>query len=143
MFKRFAKITAIGVCLASGMIPPVSAAPGSSTLTVNVAGVRNATGRVIVTLCRQGEAFPGGCKTKTTARALKGVTQVKLPAMQAGTYAIAVFHDENNDGKLTFIKEGIGFSNNSNLAFAAPKFAPASFQVRGATAIRVNLKYYG
>ena len=58
---------------------------------------------------------------------------VHAPA--AGTYAIAVVHDENGNNKLDkaiFLpKEGFGFSRNPTITVGPPSFKSASFAVAG------------
>lgn len=142
MLTRFFTVLAGACCALWGGAAVCAAPAGASSLTVNVAGIRSANGAVVVTLCRAGEAFPAGCKMKNGAHAVKGVTKVRFGSLPPGSYAVAVFHDEDGDGKLTFIKEGIGFSNNSNLTFGPPKFEPAAFRVQGTTAITLNIKYF-
>jgi uncharacterized protein (DUF2141 family) len=75
-------------------------------------------------------------------KANKGATVVRFDGIENSKYAVAVFHDENGDGQLTFFQEGIGFSNDSNQAFGPPQFAPASFEVAGHTEIVVNIRYF-
>ncbi len=68
--------------------------------------------------------------------------------MPAGTYAVGVFHDEDNDGEMdTSIvgrpREGWGVSNDvPPRRFGAPEFAPSSFEFDGTRkTIRVTLRY--
>jgi uncharacterized protein (DUF2141 family) len=56
--------------------------------------------------------------------------------IEPGTYAIAVYHDENSNGKLdsNFIgipREGVGFSNNAKGHMGPPKFDAAAFRFSG------------
>jgi uncharacterized protein (DUF2141 family) len=53
-----------------------------------------------------------------------------------GTYALAVIHDENMNGKLDtnwlgIPKEGYGFSNAAKATLGAPSFSAASFRYDG------------
>lgn len=53
-----------------------------------------------------------------------------------GTYAMAVVHDENMNGKLDtnwlgIPTEGYGFSNNAKAVLSAPPFSDASFPYDG------------
>ena len=63
-----------------------------------------------------------------------------------GSYAISVYQDVNDDGKLGRIPfigkptEPYGFSNNPASTFGPPKFAKAAFIVEGETAIDIDLK---
>ena len=53
----------------------------------------------------------------------------------SGTYAIALIHDENGNGKLDkrliMPAEGFGFSRNAPVRFGPPSFASAAFAVDG------------
>jgi uncharacterized protein (DUF2141 family) len=57
-------------------------------------------------------------------------------AIPPGTYALAVIHDENSNGKLDtnllgIPTEGYGFSNNARALFGTPSFSDASFSYNG------------
>jgi uncharacterized protein (DUF2141 family) len=64
-----------------------------------------------------------------------------------GTYALAVIHDENMDGKLGtnsvgIPTEGYGFSNDASALMGAPSFNAASFAYSGRTLeLTVSLNY--
>jgi uncharacterized protein (DUF2141 family) len=54
----------------------------------------------------------------------------------SGTYALAVIHDENSNGKLDtnwlgIPTEGYGFSNDAKALLGAPSFAAANFAYDG------------
>jgi uncharacterized protein (DUF2141 family) len=63
-----------------------------------------------------------------------------------GTYAFAVYHDANNNGRfdhnlLTGI-EGFGFSNNPRTMFSAPPYDKVKFKAgEGVTTLHVRLRY--
>jgi len=64
----------------------------------------------------------------------------------SGTYAIAVFHDKNKNGKLdkNFLgipKEGYGFSNNPKVGFSQPTFQQSSFELNSDKTIIINMGY--
>jgi uncharacterized protein (DUF2141 family) len=66
------------------------------------------------------------------------VTFKKVPA---GTYAISLFHDENDNGKMdtNFLgipKESYGCSNNAKGFMGPPKWEDAKFEVRNKTIIQ-------
>ena len=54
----------------------------------------------------------------------------------AGSYAIALLHDENGNGRadmaLMIPREGFGFSRDAPVRFGPPSFARAAFAVGGA-----------
>lgn len=69
-------------------------------------------------------------------------TQVDIPA---GTYAIAVYHDVNGDGKMNRVPfvnlplEPYGFSNDARGQFGPPSFTDASFEVDGDTSVEMDV----
>ena len=67
--------------------------------------------------------------------------------MPAGSYAIALFHDENGNGRVDtrfgIPTEGVGFSNNPRLWFGPPSFAAARFAVTDQPrAETVKMRYF-
>jgi uncharacterized protein (DUF2141 family) len=65
-----------------------------------------------------------------TAKATKGSMKIKVDGLVAGKYAVAVHHDENNDGKVNtnFVgipKEAMGASNGAKGSIGAPKYKDA------------------
>jgi len=65
-----------------------------------------------------------------------------------GIYAVAVYHDENSDGKLNALKlgipnEGIGFSGQIKSFLKAPKFNDCNFEITNDTTIVVSMHYRG
>lgn len=65
----------------------------------------------------------------------------------SGTYAVAVFHDENSNGKLdtNFLgipREGVGASNDAQGHFGPPKFDAAAFRFSGGRIdLKITIKY--
>jgi uncharacterized protein (DUF2141 family) len=68
-------------------------------------------------------------------------------AIPPGTYALAVIHDENANGKLDtnllgIPTEGYGFSNDAKAALSTPSFSAASFKYNGqSSAMTITLHY--
>lgn len=125
-----------------------AASAQSSTLTVQVTNVKNIRGKILFALFNRAEGFP---ETHQKAFRLheaipvKGTTTVTFDNLPHGTYALAVFHDENLDAKLNtnFVgipKEPYGFSNNARPAFSAPGFRDASFVFQRAQAVSIQIK---
>jgi uncharacterized protein (DUF2141 family) len=60
-----------------------------------------------------------------------------------GTFAISVFHDKNEDGKLNTIlgipTENYGASNNAPSNFAPPKWKDAKFEVRNGEIVKQKI----
>ncbi|HJS12460.1 DUF2141 domain-containing protein [Sphingopyxis sp.] len=118
------------------------------TVEVSVTGLRSAKGQILVCLTTNPKAFPDCSKDKASVRmAVKaadaGDFAVHAPA--AGTYAIAVVHDENSNNKMDvaiFVpKEGFGFSRNPAITVGPPSFKSASFAVAGDMRQSIKMKY--
>lgn len=107
---------------------------------VKILDIRNSTGGVACALFESPEGFP-----TEYLRAATNIMVIKIRDKQArcdfedippGTYALAVVHDENMNGKLDtnllgIPKEGYGFSNDAKALFGAPSFPAASFPYDG------------
>ena len=68
-----------------------------------------------------------------------------FPELEEGKYAVAVFHDENKNGKLDKNYLGIptevyGFSNNARRTFSAPSFEEAEVNLKSDLTISIVLK---
>lgn len=62
--------------------------------------------------------------------------EIEIDNMQAGTYAISILHDENENGEMEmggFLnlipQEGFGFSNNPSIVISEPTFEQCDFVV--------------
>lgn len=115
------------------------ALPGASpmaSLEINVSGLRSTKGLIQICVTANPVRFPDDCGKDPVARHLSvpaaRATDMRFADMPSGNYAIALFHDENSNGRLDkrfglIPTEGIGFSNNPRLRFGAPSFAAAHF----------------
>ncbi len=119
-----------------------------TALQVSVNNINSAKGKVLLALFKQEEGFPGNPKNAFLVRdctAAKGSLKVVFENIPSGTYALAVFHDANNDGELNtnlvgIPKEDYGFSNNARPGFRAPTFQEAAFRIDNTRAISVTIK---
>lgn len=126
----------------------LSSCPG---IHVKVLNIRNSTGTVDCALFDSPEGFP-----IEVLREAVNVMVIKIRKMEArcdfedippGTYALAVVHDENMNGKLDtnwlgIPIEGYGFSNDVKALLSAPSFSSASFQYSGGTLdLTISLHY--
>lgn len=124
--------------------------PSDTRLFVNVSNVRNGNGLVAVTLyaddrskflAKRGSLYVG----RVPAHA--GTTRVCIHLPRPGTYALAVYHDEDADRKLKrkgigLPAEGYGFSNNAPTMFSLPAFRAVRFGApRDNMETNVRLKY--
>jgi uncharacterized protein (DUF2141 family) len=106
-------------------------------LEVNVNGIATKEGNVHVALFREQDSFPThGNQFKGQVIPVKNtMVSAAFMNLKPGTYAIAVFHDRNKNGKLDknifgAPTESYGFSNNVRSTFSAPTFSAASFELK-------------
>ena len=127
---------------------PVAVQSGGN-LTVEITGLHNNKGNVLLSLYNQKDGFPSNpakAYSKDKAPIKDGKALFEYKALPAGTYAIAVLHDENENLKmdtkfLGLPKEGYGFSQDPILYFGPPSFKNASFQHSSEQTIRIAIKY--
>jgi uncharacterized protein (DUF2141 family) len=104
-------------------------------LTIEIKGIKKATGQIMLSLCDSEEQFMG--KSHILAKKFiveqEGSMTITLP-VSPGSYALSIYHDINADSKLnmTFLgipKEPYGFSNDARGIFGPPKFQDAQFSL--------------
>jgi len=118
-------------------------------LKINVRGIKGSTGVISVGLYNKEGAFPDsekifqGQKVAVIGKEIL-VTFSNLPQ---GEYAVAVFHDENTNGKLdkNFLgipKEAYGFSNDAHGVFGPPPFKDAKVTLKENSTLEIviNIK---
>lgn len=121
------------------------------TMKVAVKSLRSDKGQVYVAVFDKADAFPRAPEKAMQGTKLKpkdGIVSVEFPNLPPGDYAISVFHDEDEDGKMKFgmmgiPREGFGFSRNKKVYFGPPKFEDASVTFPGSdTTFDVQMKYF-
>ena len=115
---------------------------------VTVAGIKSAEGRIRVQSYRATAADwlqKGRWLTRTEAPARAGSMTFCVPVPAAGSYAIAVRHDLNGDGKTNLFGDGGGMSNDPPVNvfnLGRPSHTRTAFAVgNGTTAIRLTMRY--
>lgn len=129
--------------------PGPSGEPGTGTLTIRVKGLKNDKGQVGVALFASAASFPRSERAfrGQTARIEGGRAVVHFGPLDPGTYAVAVLHDENENGKMDFNflgmpLEGYGFSNDASALFGPPSFEKAAFRLLArSSALTINARY--
>lgn len=135
-------------------IPPEPTVPTSpkTRLKVTVENLANQDGIVCFAAFKGPEGFPDD-SAKTIAASCFEITTLPLvftlEGLELGTYGMALWHDENRDGKLNksiigIPKEGLGFSNRAGIRLAPPgppPFSETAFEVKegdNETASKIN-----
>jgi uncharacterized protein (DUF2141 family) len=125
-------------------------APSSTWITVIVDGIRSSSGLVAATLyADESRRFlvKNGSLQVGRVKAVAGTTRVCITVPRPGTYALAIYHDENGNEKfdrngIGFPAEGYGFSNNPSTIAGLPAFRSVRIAIpRAGLAARVHLKY--
>ena len=119
-------------------------------LDVTVTNVRSGDGNVTITLYGDDpdDFLASGTKiVRHRVPAVEGATPDCLALPGPGTYAIAVYHDEDGDrdfgrNLIGMPTEGYGVSNNPKIGLLPPDFEEVKFDVEeGENALSINLKY--
>ena len=140
-FPMGVRCVALWAVLVFANLPAIVFAQSScSGIQVKIPNIKNSTGTVACALFESSAGFPTEFLHSAT-----NITMIKIRDTQArcnfldippGTYALAVIHDENMDGKLGtnllgVPTEGYGFSNGAKASMGAPSFEDASFSYDG------------
>ncbi|MEO9130247.1 MAG: DUF2141 domain-containing protein [Sphingomonas sp.] len=119
-----------------------------SSLALDVAKLRSTRGLIRICLTAVPKNFPAcGNGALAVTRSVPATGHdVTFEGLPYGTYAMAVIHDENSNGKLdTFVgipREGFGFSRNPTITFGPPGFNAASFKLAtDADAQQIMMRY--
>lgn len=131
-------------CLFVGIFISFSFSENSETLTLDIKGISSKKGNIHVGIYRKKDSFPetkGTYKNKIVSAEQQEIV-LQLPK---DTYAIAVFWDENKNGKMDKNMFGVptekyGFSNNARGTFSAPSFEEASFQLQTNRKLSITVK---
>lgn len=133
-FSCRALYTALLLAILPAVAFAQSTCPG---IHVKILDIRNNTGAVACALFKSSVGFPTEFMQSAT-----NIVMMKIEDTEArcdfldipnGTYALAVIHDENMDGKLAtnwigVPTEGYGFSSDAKVSMSAPSFEAASFE---------------
>lgn len=129
-----------------------AAVPATQNLNVEITDVRSKSGSILVSIFNDSDAFPRNSE-KAVVKLKLSVSEAanfSVPDLPPGDYAIAVAHDENENGKvdMNFLgipKEGFGFSQNSRVVFGPPSFEKAKVTLSeesAATSTKIKVKYF-
>ena len=122
----------------------------ASSILVHISGVRSDKGTLVAVLYGdQPDQFlkKGARVARERVPAHTGTVTLCLEAPHPGTYAVAVYHDEDGNGKFDrswtgLPSEGFGVSNNPRPVLRAPTLAESAIQVgSGHSVVNIDLRY--
>jgi uncharacterized protein (DUF2141 family) len=104
---------ALAAIAASGITPLASAQQGAAKVTVTLNKVMSDMGTIRAALCADPAAFgQTNCAAfEASAPAKTGTMELTFTGVKPGTYALGIFHDEDNDGQLNVFSEPFAFGN--------------------------------
>ena len=123
---------------------PIFAQTG--TIVVNVSGIENNTGIIKIGLYNSESTFPtyGDHFKGAEPNANTSGVSYTFTNITTGTYAISVWHDENEDKTMNrnlfgAPKENYGFSKNIYGTFGPPDFDEVSFKVEANKSVNLGI----
>lgn len=130
-----------------GMAAPAAA----GTITITVTDLRNSDGVVRACITSLERAFPRCNRDPDAHRSVvraRGTVTIRFTDVEPGEYAIALLHDENEDGKANRVlgmapREGYGFSRDAPVRMAPPDWDDAVFTVGSASQnLTIKMRYF-
>ncbi|TMM56862.1 DUF2141 domain-containing protein [Maribacter algarum] len=120
----------------------VHAQEETTTIEVEITHIDNDEGQMLIGLYDSESNWLKKLYKGTFGVIEYGSSSAIFKDVPSGTYAISVFHDENNDGKLDtnffgIPSEDTGSSNDAPAMFGPPKWEDAKFEVKGRTVKQV------
>lgn len=118
----------------------------AATLDVEVAGIKEAKGKVIVAVYDHSESYLKKPARAASVDAVAGTVLVTLEQLPPGVYAVSAIQDINDNGKLDSNSFGMptepfGFANDASGMFGPPSFDQAKVSLgESQQRIRINLK---
>ena len=137
--RRFSVIVLLG-CIISSIgvvsltVPTLAQSRERATIILKVTGFHSEKGQVKIAVFNAPEKWPKDPAYSSTIDVNSPTVTWKINDVPFGDYAIAIFHDENGNGKMdkNFVgmpKEGYGASNNPKKKKRAPTFDEAKFSL--------------
>ncbi len=145
--SSFLFFTLVSMAVASG----ANANPNSSTLTVEIDGLKSRQGQICLSVFASSQGFPSSSSNAVQNQCVpvtKKSLLVTFRNLKPGSYAVSALHDTKGDQKihrniLGIPTEGFGFSSNPTILTGPPKFGDSAFLVVGPnTNIQIQLIYF-
>lgn len=120
-------------------------------MVITVTDLRSTKGVVRACMTSRADIFPKCIKDPQSHRVVVPAgeaAEIRFTGVKPGDYAVALLHDENNNGKADramgmMPKEGYGFSRDAPVRMAPPKFKDAVFEQRDTTQrLTIRMRYF-
>lgn len=122
----------------------------TTTITVTVVNLRNSEGKVGLTLFDAEEGFPSKPENAIDKKYVD-ISNLTATAtfenVKPGKYAIAAYHDEDEDQEIEtnwmgIPKEGTGSSNNPKGRMGPPRYEDCEFDTSETQQLTIKMKYF-
>ena len=118
-------------------VPIKAQSESTGRLTVNISGFPSSDGFAMVALHDSERSYQGeeaGAVASQRVPVVDQKTRVVFENLTFSSYGVAIYHDENSNGKLDtnamgIPKEAYGFSNNAKGFFGKPGYKDVMFQM--------------
>lgn len=142
-------LPALALTSIAAALPAAPALAGDVVITVT--DLRSSKGVVRACMTIRADIFPKCIKDPSAHRTVvpaSGKVEIRFTGVKPGDYAIALLHDENDNGKADramgmMPREGYGFSRDAPVKMAPPKFRDAVFtQGEGTSHVTIKMRYF-
>jgi uncharacterized protein (DUF2141 family) len=119
-------------------------AQDTHNITVTVKGIDSNEGQIFLALYDNESDFLDKSFKGTKSKIQNNQCVVTFENIPSGVYAVSIFHDANDNGKMdtNFMgipKEDYGCSNDASGFMGPPKWSDAKFELKDNTSITINL----
>lgn len=142
--------TLTSALLASCALTLTAQAQLQSKLTLQVAGIRGNQGSLCYKVFANAQGFPNGNQgavKRQCSKILGSAMSFNVGSLRSGSYAVAIYHDKNGNGKFDRNSvgmpiEGYGFSQNPIVTNRAPNFGDCLVLLAGSgLTTQIKLQY--
>jgi len=148
---RTSKMNALPFFISIAFVVFFSEAAGQSahapafSITVAIGNLQSNNGKVMIALYNSEETYMKTRYKDAIAEIKDLKSSAVFAGIPAGTYAISIFHDENDNNELDSNRmriptEPYGFSNNARGLMGPASYDDASFKVQENVEIRIDVK---
>jgi len=118
----------------------------NNQIHLKISNIPSGKGNILIAVYDKEDGFREKDQTfkNLTIPAQSGNIEATIPQVPEGTYAVAIFHDANGNGKLDknilgIPTEAYGFSNNAKGSFGPPSYKQCSFALSGKKTLEIKL----
>jgi len=146
MMKQAISLLLLSTFVLAVLLGNVLAGGTHGTLVVSMEGFSNSKGHAMVAVYGSEEAYKAGTPRVAEAKTdiIDQKALVTISDLEYGTYAVAIYHDQNANGKLdkNFLgipKESYGHSNNVRGSMGPPSFDKVKLELAGSE-LKISIK---